>query len=181
MLTYIYTVQTPKGFFIAAAFVALVMGGSQALSRSLFSQMIPRSREAEYFGLYEISDKGTSWLAPLFFGLALQFTKSYRLAILSLTGVLQALGASNLWQAIDRVADADLGGSTGLARHRSLAVSGAVVLCWLADRTQTLASTTALISPEAVHQQPSSAATTSPNDRDLIDASRRWLTSIVLT
>ena len=84
VLGYIYSVQTAKGFFIAAAFVALVMGGSQALSRSLFSQMIPRSREAEYFGLYEVSDKGTSWLAPLFFGLALQFTKSYRLAILSL-------------------------------------------------------------------------------------------------
>ena len=62
----------------------LVMGGSQALSRSLYSQMIPKGKEAEYFGLYEISDKGTSWLCPLLFGLALQFTRSYRLAILSL-------------------------------------------------------------------------------------------------
>lgn len=85
VLVYIYgVVRDAAGFFIAAAGVALVMGGSQALSRSLFSQMIPQSREAEYFSLYEISDKGTSWLAPLFFGLALQFTKSYRLAILSL-------------------------------------------------------------------------------------------------
>ena len=67
-----------------AAVVALVMGGTQALSRSLFSQMIPPGREAEYFSLYEISDKGTSWLAPLIFGLALQFTGNYRLAILSL-------------------------------------------------------------------------------------------------
>jgi UMF1 family MFS transporter len=60
------------------------MGGTQALSRSLFSLMIPRGKEAEYFSIYEITDKGTSWLAPLIFGLALQFTKSYRLAILSL-------------------------------------------------------------------------------------------------
>ena len=67
-----------------AAVVALVMGGTQALSRALFSQMIPKGREAEYFGVYEISDKGTSWLAPLFFGLALQFTGNYRLAILRL-------------------------------------------------------------------------------------------------
>lgn len=67
-----------------AAVIAIVLVGTQALSRSLFSQMIPRGREAEYFGVYEISDKGTSWLAPLFFGLTLQFTKSYRLAILSL-------------------------------------------------------------------------------------------------
>jgi UMF1 family MFS transporter len=78
------TVRTTVHFFIMAAIVAVVMGGTQALSRSLFSQMIPRGREAEYFSLYEISDKGTSWLAPLIFGLALQFTGSYRMAILSL-------------------------------------------------------------------------------------------------
>ena len=46
--------------------------------------MIPRGKEAEYFSLYEVSDKGTSWLAPLVFGLVKQFTGSYRLAILSL-------------------------------------------------------------------------------------------------
>ena len=79
-----YAVRTTRDYFIAAAVVALIMGGSQALSRSLFSLMIPRGREAEYFSLYEVSDKGTSWLAPLFFGLMLQHTGSYRLAILSL-------------------------------------------------------------------------------------------------
>jgi MFS transporter, UMF1 family len=78
------TVSTTAEFFIMAAVVALVLGGTQALSRSLFSQMIPEGREGEYFSLYEISDKGTSWMAPLIFGLALQFTGSYRTAILSL-------------------------------------------------------------------------------------------------
>ena len=58
------TVRTTVEFFIMAAVVALVLGGTQALSRSLFSQMIPKGREGEYFSLYEISDKGTSWLAP---------------------------------------------------------------------------------------------------------------------
>jgi UMF1 family MFS transporter len=77
-------VSTTVEFFIMAAVVALVLGGTQALSRSLFSQMIPEGREGEYFSLYEISDKGTSWMAPLIFGLALQFTGSYRTAILSL-------------------------------------------------------------------------------------------------
>ena len=67
-----------------AAVVALVLGGSQALSRSLFSQMIPKGKEAEYFSIYEISDKGTSWLCPLAFGLAVQFTGSYRFATLTL-------------------------------------------------------------------------------------------------
>ena len=78
------SVRTKNQFFIAAAVVAIVLGGTQALSRSLFSQMIPKGREAEYFSVYEISDKGTSWMCPLLFGLALQFTGSYRLAILSL-------------------------------------------------------------------------------------------------
>ena len=77
-------VRTAGQFFVVAAVVGLVLGGSQALSRSLFSQIIPRGKEAEYFGIYEISDKGTSWLCPLLFALALQFTHSYRIAILSL-------------------------------------------------------------------------------------------------
>ena len=77
-------VRNATGFFVVSAVVGLVLGGSQALSRSLFSHLIPRGREAEYFSLYEITDKGTSWLCPLIFALALQFTQSYRLAILSL-------------------------------------------------------------------------------------------------
>ena len=77
-------VKTTTDFFIAAGVVAIVLGGSQALSRSLYSIMIPKGREAEYYSLYEISDKGTSWLGPLVFSLALQYTKSYRSAILSL-------------------------------------------------------------------------------------------------
>jgi len=64
--------------------IGLVMGGSQALSRSLYSQLVPRGREAEYFGLYEIGDKGTSWLGPLLFGLVFQLTGSYRLGVVSL-------------------------------------------------------------------------------------------------
>jgi UMF1 family MFS transporter len=85
VLVYIYALVTSTAqFFVVAAIIALVMGGSQALSRSLYARIIPASRSAEYFSVYEISDKGTSWLCPLFFGLALQFTKSYRIAILSL-------------------------------------------------------------------------------------------------
>ncbi|SFK71716.1 MFS transporter [Geodermatophilus ruber] len=71
-------------FYALAAVIGLVQGGTQALSRSLFSQLIPAGREAEYFGFYEISDRGTSWLGPLAFGLTFQLTGSYRLAIISL-------------------------------------------------------------------------------------------------
>ena len=71
-------------FYVLGAAIGLVLGGSQALTRSLFSQLTPRGKEAEYFGLYEISDKGTSWLGPLTFGLVFQLTDSYRVAIISL-------------------------------------------------------------------------------------------------
>jgi len=71
-------------FYLLAAFIGIVLGGSQALSRSLFSHMIPPGQEAEYFSLYEISERGTSWLGPLLFGLTYQLTGSYRSALASL-------------------------------------------------------------------------------------------------
>jgi UMF1 family MFS transporter len=84
-LVYIYAwVKTTTQFFVLAAIVAVILGGSQALSRSLYAQIIPKGHEAEYYSVYEISDKGTSWMCPIFFGLAMQFTHSYRLAVLSL-------------------------------------------------------------------------------------------------
>jgi UMF1 family MFS transporter len=71
-------------FIILGAFIAIVLGGSQAISRSLFSLMIPKSREAEFFSIYEISERGTSWLGTLVFGIAITAFKSYRPAIFSL-------------------------------------------------------------------------------------------------
>ena len=71
-------------FFILGGFIALVMGGSQAISRSLFAQMIPKGKEAEFFAFYEISERGTSWIGPLVFGLANQIFNNLRIGILSL-------------------------------------------------------------------------------------------------
>jgi UMF1 family MFS transporter len=70
--------------WIMGAVIAIVLGGSQALSRSLFSQMIPAGREASFFGIYEVSERGTSWLGPLTFGAVVAATNSYRHALLSL-------------------------------------------------------------------------------------------------
>ncbi|MEU5252300.1 MFS transporter [Streptomyces longwoodensis] len=74
----------PAGFFALAAAIGLVLGGSQALSRSLFSHLVPPGKEAEYFSAYEMSDRGMSWLGPLLFGVTYQVTGSYRDAIVSL-------------------------------------------------------------------------------------------------
>jgi UMF1 family MFS transporter len=76
--------EAPVPFMILGGCIGLVLGGSQALSRSLFSQLIPAGKEGEYYGFYEISDKGTSWLGPLAFGLVFQLTASYRVGLVSL-------------------------------------------------------------------------------------------------
>ena len=94
-------------FFILGAFIALVMGGSQAISRSLFSQMIPAGKEAEFYSFYEVSERGTSWIGPLIFGLMNQMYGNLRLAILSLIFFfvigLASLPFVNVEKAIDDV------------------------------------------------------------------------------
>ncbi|GGT20120.1 MFS transporter [Streptomyces chromofuscus] len=81
---YFLPAGAPVWFFVLAAGIGLVLGGSQALSRSLFSHLVPPGKEAEYFSAYELSDRGMSWLGPLLFGLTYQLTGSYRDAIISL-------------------------------------------------------------------------------------------------
>ena len=72
--------------------IGIVMGGTQALSRSFFSLLIPRGREGEYFSLYNAAERGTSWFGTLLFGVVFQVTGSYRPAILALI-VFFVLGA----------------------------------------------------------------------------------------
>ncbi|GGU51008.1 MFS transporter [Streptomyces lavendofoliae] len=88
---YFLPAGAPVWFYALAAAIGLVLGGSQALSRSLFSHLVPPGKEAEYFAAYEMSDRGLSWLGPLVFGLAYQVTGSYRDAIISLV-IFFALG-----------------------------------------------------------------------------------------
>lgn len=82
---------TAMDFYILAFVIALVLGGTQALSRSLFSKLIPKEKESEYFSFYEISERGTSWIGYFLFSFALDMTDSYRVAILSLV-VLFVIG-----------------------------------------------------------------------------------------
>jgi UMF1 family MFS transporter len=94
-------------FWILGAFIAVVMGGSQAISRSLFAQMIPNGKEAEFYSFYEVSERGTSWIGPLVFGLANQMFGSLRPAILSVIiffiAGLAILPMVNVRKAIDDV------------------------------------------------------------------------------
>ena len=78
-------------FLLLAVGIGLVLGGSQALSRSFYSQLIPRGREAEYFSLYQSCERGTSWFGMVVFGVVHQVSGSYRPAIVALI-VFFALG-----------------------------------------------------------------------------------------
>ncbi|HEX5709301.1 MAG TPA: MFS transporter [Pyrinomonadaceae bacterium] len=76
--------QTKGQAWLMGSLIAIVLGGSQALSRSLFSRMIPQGREASFFGIYEVSERGTSWMGPLVFSIVVARTGSYRYALFSL-------------------------------------------------------------------------------------------------
>lgn len=71
-------------FLLLSVAIGFVLGGSQALSRSLYSTLVPRGREAEYFGLYQAAERGTSWFGTLTFGLVFQATGSYRYSVVAL-------------------------------------------------------------------------------------------------
>jgi UMF1 family MFS transporter len=86
------------GLFLALAVgIGLVLGGTQALSRSFFSLLIPRGKEAEFFSLYQACERGTSWLGTLVFGVVHQLTDSYRPAIFALI-MFFVVGGLLLWK-----------------------------------------------------------------------------------
>jgi UMF1 family MFS transporter len=82
-------------FLTVGVAIAVVLGGTQALSRSFFSLLIPRGREGEYFALYNACERGTSWFGTFLFGVVFQVTGSYRPAIVALI-VFFILGAAFL-------------------------------------------------------------------------------------
>ena len=81
-----YFVQAGQAvqFYALAVGIGLVLGGTNALSRSLFSQMVPVGKEAQYFSVYEIGERATSWMGPALFAIVAGATGSYRPAIISL-------------------------------------------------------------------------------------------------
>jgi MFS transporter, UMF1 family len=96
MVVVVLAMFLPRGnvvtFLLVGVVIAIVLGGTQALSRSLFSLLIPRGREGEYFALYNACERGTSWFGTFLFGVVFQVTGSYRPAIVALI-VFFVLGA----------------------------------------------------------------------------------------
>lgn len=71
-------------FYIAGVLAGISLGSSQSLSRSYFSQMVPRGFEAEFFGFFALSGRFAAILGPLLFGLVSSFTGRQEFAVLSI-------------------------------------------------------------------------------------------------
>ena len=96
VVTYAYFLQTTTEFFILGAVVGIVLGGSQALSRSLYGSMIPEQSSAEFYGFYSVFSKFSAIWGPLIFGEIRHHAGTARLSILSLM-VFFIVGLILLW------------------------------------------------------------------------------------
>ena len=77
-------VNTPGQFWCLGAVLALVLGGTQSVSRAIMGLMTPPDHTAEFFGFFNLSGKATSFLGTFLFGLIFKLTNDPRLAVLSL-------------------------------------------------------------------------------------------------
>jgi UMF1 family MFS transporter len=77
-----YFMTTVTQFFLLAAMIATVQGGAQALSRALFSRLIPVNKASEFFGFYAVAERFATVLGPLVFTLSVLITGSSRFAVL---------------------------------------------------------------------------------------------------
>ncbi len=71
-------------FYLIAAVVGLVQGGIQSVSRSVFSQLIPEHKSAEFFGFYNMAGKAAAVVGPLMVGVIAALTENSRLGLLSI-------------------------------------------------------------------------------------------------
>ncbi|MEM9554847.1 MAG: MFS transporter [Acidobacteriota bacterium] len=78
-----YLMETLTQFYLMAALIAVVQGGTQGLSRSLFGSMVPKHKASEFFGFFSIFAKVAGIFGPLVFGLVIEFTGSVQQAVLS--------------------------------------------------------------------------------------------------
>ncbi len=79
---YAYGISSAREFYGLAIMVGLVQGGTQALSRSLFANMVPKHKSGEFFGFYSVFEKFGGILGPLVFAIAIGQSGSSRVAIL---------------------------------------------------------------------------------------------------
>lgn len=102
---YAHGMESATEYFILGGIVGLVMGGSQALSRSLFARLVPTDNSAEFFGYYSVTSRLSAIAGPIVFAAVAQATGSSRGAILWLVGFF-AVGLALLFFVHDAPAEA---------------------------------------------------------------------------
>lgn len=90
-----YRMTSAYEFWILGGVIAVILGGSQALSRSLFASMVPKHKSAEFFGFFSISSRFAAIFGPLLFAIIASLTGSSRHSILAL-GIFFIIGAGLL-------------------------------------------------------------------------------------
>jgi MFS transporter, UMF1 family len=78
-----FFMRTANHFYLLAITVGFVQGGTQALSRSLFASMVPKSKATEFFGFFSTGSKVAGLIGPALFGVISQAAGSSRPAIVS--------------------------------------------------------------------------------------------------
>lgn len=84
IVVYACFITSARAYFVLGMGVGLVLGASQALSRSLYGAMIPEEASAEFYGFYSIFSKFSAIWGPFVFALIRQFAGSSRLSLLAL-------------------------------------------------------------------------------------------------
>jgi UMF1 family MFS transporter len=79
-----YFMTSVVHFFVLAFLVAMVLGGSQALSRALFARLIPQDRTSEFFGFFAIAERFATIMGPVLFFISATITGSSRSAIIGI-------------------------------------------------------------------------------------------------
>ena len=77
-----FFMTTVTQFFLLAAMVATVQGGAQALSRAMFSRLVPPNKTSQFFGFYAVAERFATVLGPLVFTVSVLLTGSSRFAVL---------------------------------------------------------------------------------------------------
>lgn len=91
LVLFAYGITTSIEFWVLGGTVGLILGGTQALSRSFYGRLIPKEQSAQYFGYFSVFAKMSAIWGPILFAFIRQVTGTSRLSVLFL-GIFFLLG-----------------------------------------------------------------------------------------
>lgn len=97
LLTSVWFVNSKEAYWLMAAGVALVLGGTQSVSRAIMGVLTPEQHAAKFFGFFNLSGKATSFMGTFVFGLVIAWTGNSRLAVVIML-VFFVIGLLILWR-----------------------------------------------------------------------------------